>query len=439
VLLLAATVLLAGCSAATASKAGAVEPLPGATSVPATATATALPSVTAVAAASPSPSPTKTAAAALTATGTPAPPIPAPPAPTPTEAEAAPVEVAVPPTETPFVPEPTPTAAPTPTARVVRPTPTPALGWTGFVSPYTGAPVADAAARDRRAIVVQIDNAPPARPQSGLSCADLVYETPTEAGWTRFSAFFQSHPCDVLGPIRSARLINIQLGQEYPTVVMSAGAADEVLEMLDGRNGFKAVNLLRNGSPTFRSRDRPAPHNLYATLDGLRGLAGTLGLDIPVRFGGLSFGELSALPGAAGLPAATAISIPYGASSSVRYRYDPASDLYFRWVNGSAHYDALTGDQLAVRTVVVQWADFRQTDIVEDVLGSRSLDVTLIGSGRVVVYRDGKRIVGRWQRNAPGDVTRYYDAAGREIPLGPGGPTWVELVPQNLAVDDDGP
>ena len=59
-----------------------------------------------------------------------------------------------------------------------------------------------------------------------------------------------------------------------------------------------------------------------------------------------------------------------------------------------------------------------------------------MGPGRVVVYRDGKRIAGRWQRDAPGDVTRYYDAAGREIPLGPGGPTWVELVPQNLAVDD---
>ena len=99
--------------------------------------------------------------------------------------------------------------------------------------------------------------------------------------------------------------------------------------------------------------------------------------------------------------------------------------------------DAATGWQLSARTVVVQWAPFYQTDIVEDVYGSLSLDVDLIGTGRVAIYRDGKRIAGWWRRDASNLVTRYYEErTGREIPLGPGGPTWVQLVPLKMAIGD---
>jgi len=65
-----------------------------------------------------------------------------------------------------------------------------------------------AAWEKRRPLAVMIENSPDARPQSGLTHADLVFEALAEGGVTRFMGIFY---CDVqaedttLAPIRSAR------------------------------------------------------------------------------------------------------------------------------------------------------------------------------------------------------------------------------------------
>jgi hypothetical protein len=58
------------------------------------------------------------------------------------------------------------------------------------------------------ALSVKIDNAPAARPQSGLNNADLVFECLVEGGMSRFLAVFQSQRAAELGPIRSARPVD---------------------------------------------------------------------------------------------------------------------------------------------------------------------------------------------------------------------------------------
>jgi hypothetical protein len=62
-----------------------------------------------------------------------------------------------------------------------------------------------------------------------------------------------------------------------------------------------------------------------------------------------------------------------------------------------------------------------------DVLGSPSKFTHTVGSGRAVVFRDGRAVSGRWARSKAGRPTRYVDAAGADIPLRTGG-TWVLLV-----------
>ena len=58
------------------------------------------------------------------------------------------------------------------------------------------------------ALSVKIDNAPAARPQSGLNHADLVFECLVEGGMSRFLAVYQSQDAALLGPIRSARPVD---------------------------------------------------------------------------------------------------------------------------------------------------------------------------------------------------------------------------------------
>jgi hypothetical protein len=56
-----------------------------------------------------------------------------------------------------------------------------------------------------------------------------------------------------------------------------------------------------------------------------------------------------------------------------------------------------------------------------------------VGSGKAYVFRNGRVIVGRWTRPSAGDVTKFVDRAGKEIPLSPGN-TWIELLPKGIRV-----
>ena len=68
-----------------------------------------------------------------------------------------------------------------------------------------------------------------------------------------------------------------------------------------------------------------------------------------------------------------------------------------------------------------------------DVLGNHSPDVTLTGTGRAWLLRDGKLVTGIWQRTALGDTTVFHTRAGDAFELKPG-TTWVELAPKGMPV-----
>ena len=49
-----------------------------------------------------------------------------------------------------------------------------------------------------------------------------------------------------------------------------------------------------------------------------------------------------------------------------------------------------------------------------------------VGKGKVTIYRDGKKIVGRWKRAKVSGPLRFTDKSGDPIALKPG-QTWVAL------------
>ena len=93
--------------------------------------------------------------------------------------------------ETPDVqPTPTPTSTPAPTPTPTpSPTPTPVPTPTGPVSYTTGLPFDGA----YKPVMVVIENSVPARPQTGLQTADVVYEVPVEGSITRFVCVFSDN------------------------------------------------------------------------------------------------------------------------------------------------------------------------------------------------------------------------------------------------------
>jgi hypothetical protein len=77
-------------------------------------------------------------------------------------------------------------------------------------SPFTGEPVKSLGP----VLAVKIDNIMFARPQTGITSADIVYVLPVEGGLSRFLAIFSSHDPPVVGPVRSARQDDLRRGSE---------------------------------------------------------------------------------------------------------------------------------------------------------------------------------------------------------------------------------
>ncbi len=126
----------------------------------------------------------------------------------------------------------------------------------------------------RRPLFVMIENSPSARPQSGLSHSDVVYEAIAEGGVTRYGAVFfcDAQKYDVtLAPIRSARMYFIKWAQGYnkPLYVHVGGAnlpgpADAIGYLAKiGWNLRNDMNQFSIGWPTFvRNYDRIQGKNL---------------------------------------------------------------------------------------------------------------------------------------------------------------------------------
>ena len=80
-------------------------------------------------------------------------------------------------------------------------------------------------------ILIQIENSdqPTVRPQSGMQQADMIYEYISEYGIPRLTAVYWHPPSSFIGPVRSCRLITVQLEQMYRGMIYCSGANDYVL------------------------------------------------------------------------------------------------------------------------------------------------------------------------------------------------------------------
>jgi len=270
-------------------------------------------------------------------------------------------------------------------------------------------------------LAIMIENQADARPQTGLPGADVVYEALAEGGITRFIAVFLSGDAPVVGPVRSLRHYFAFMAADYGADVVHIGASPEGFTWRDAMHmGYLDESA---GDPgVWRIRSRPPPHNAYTDTAADRGFLAQRGRQRNRLWGPLRFSA----DGARGEEAADNVSLGFLRwAYRVSYTWDASSERYLRFMEGSAHLDAQTGEQIAPATVVVQFAD------VEAIPGDPKLrlDVNLVGgSGDLVVFSHGTRREGTWSKGAPRTSTTWLDSAGSPL-LIPPGPVWVEVLP----------
>lgn len=290
--------------------------------------------------------------------------------------------------------------------------------------PLTGQPAPGGAVPQRPALAVKVDNYPAARPQSGLDKADVVFEEPVEGRITRLVAVFQCQAADLVGPIRSARAVDVQILDELShPLFIHVGGINPVLSMIAAADDVN-LDLGYHGSVIQRPAGRYPPYNTYVSTAGAWGLApGDTTPPAPLF-------TYAAVP-PAGTPLSS-IHIPYGQTSDETWSWDGTGKRWLLSYSGAAA-TVDNGAQIGMANVIVQTVQVSYGPWAENDVGGLEVQSQLVGSGPVLILRNGEEISGTWQRSSIGSPTTFVASNGAVIPLAPG-PTWVALVPAAVGV-----
>jgi hypothetical protein len=310
------------------------------------------------------------------------------------------------------VPPSGPVTSPTAVATTESPTPTPTPTPSVQRSLLSGRP----GAVDHAVIAFKLDNTPLSNPWSGLKAADVVYLEQVEGGLSRYMAVYSSVYPRTVGPVRSARISDIELLRQYGRVAFAySGVQTKMLPVL-AKADLIDVSDDHGGLGYHRDFSRTAPDNLFGTPSVLLRRAGNPAKAVDVGF---TFDD--AVP-AGGTPVKT-VTASYPATKA-SFTWDAASG---RWLVAMNHRKAMAteGGQLGGTTVIIQYTTVTQS-IYHDFLGNYTPLSRSVGTGTALFLRNGQYWRGTWSRpNAASGTT--WSVGGQEFPLA-GGQVWVVLV-----------
>jgi hypothetical protein len=303
---------------------------------------------------------------------------------------------------------------------------------------------------EHRPLGIMVENHQEARPQSGLSSADIIYEAVAEGGITRFLSIFYCQSAEQVGPIRSARTYFLDFVSEYGTdpLYVHVGGANQdgpadALSQIENY-GWAEVNDMNQfsiGFPTFwRDYDRlghtaATEHTMYSTTEKLLQFAAT---NRKLRVENAD--EVSWTKGfvpydfkedalAAKRPMSQVIHLEFWTTDpayAVDWTYDPTVNIYKRNNGGVAHIDRNNNKQLTAKNVVVlTMVESRANDGYE---GNLHLLYKTRGMGKANIFMDGKQVVGTWRKDSRTSRTLLFDSEGSSIKFDRG-VIWFEILP----------
>jgi hypothetical protein len=270
-------------------------------------------------------------------------------------------------------------------------------------------------------LVVKIDDTRYARPQVGLEYADVVYIEQVEGGLTRLAAVFSSTIPARIGPVRSARISDIELFAQYGRVAFAySGAQKKLLPVIAGAN-WSDVGAMRRG-PIFYETDpnRNQPFAMILNAQTLMANEVSKGTVIDsAKNVGWSFSKKLENEG---------IEISdvtmYWPAQKYSAMWDPTTS---RWLLSFDSQLNLSdrGENLGPTTLVIQLVSITPSEYGDKFGGNTPFSET-VGTGKGYVLRDSTVIEATWNRPDPLSPTTWSDATGAEVKFAPG-QVWVAL------------
>lgn len=268
-------------------------------------------------------------------------------------------------------------------------------------------------------VVVKIDDTNEAHPQVGIDKADLIYIEQVEGGLVRLAALFSSKLPDYIGPVRSARISDIDLLAQFGKVAFFySGAQSKLYPVIKEANLFDIGAMHESPKIYTRDPDRIAPYDMVLYGPEVKKRIADLDVATTKDFG-FTFGDL----------------VKKGRKiSSVKVNW-PAASYSANWNgkswdllhNGKADVTS-DGIQISPSTFIIQTVVITDSEYQDKLGGVTPLSIT-VGEGTGWVLRDGFAIKAKWNRPDASSGTTWSDLDGNEIKMA-AGQVWVALTDQ---------
>lgn len=273
-----------------------------------------------------------------------------------------------------------------------------------------------------RAFSVIVENSAAARPHSGLSSADIIYEIAVD-GWniTRFLAIYSKEYPYSVGPVRSGRVPLVSIAVNWNVSFVHYGAAENgqgdaytTIRNHSWPKRYDGVSGL-NDRYFYRDQTRSSPHNAYFNANNA--MESMPLVQVKPKF------NYSDEPSSS-IYKEKNISFTYSSSLVSSYKYSD-DNLYYRYINGQPMIDRNNQQHITTTNIIVLQAEHYEAEPVRYVL------TKFEKGGKLWLFTQGQVIEGYWTYNQ-GDFD-LYETDGTSLLLSVG-KTWVQVINQNMKI-----
>jgi hypothetical protein len=297
------------------------------------------------------------------------------------------------------------------------------------VNPLTGLPVENPENLERRPVMVKVSNWPRlGRPHAGLSSADIVFEYFIGHQMNRFLAIYYGENADVIGPVRSGRLVDPQLVNLYQGLLAYGDADPQVDEVIVEGLGDRALAFAELTCPPMCGTATHSATGVFADSAATTKYAVSIGIDnTKPDLRGMFFQDEPHSGDAQG----ESLRVEYANFSIMEWRYDADDGTYHLWMETETEdgldlgpmTDRNNGEPITFENLVVIYAEY-----IEYAPSLHDIVITdAQGYQPALHFRDGVLTYGAWRVPEPDRPIIFETPEGESLPFKPGR-TWIVIV-----------